>query len=210
MRIVTFYLVTGSALCVTPALAQTAGNTDFVHLAVAEELSLARSAGPAEVSDEATLWLLENGAYVVAQEGTNGNHCFVMRSMPQSLEPICYDEEGAKTVMQWEFKFFELRMAGLSPKEVDQALADALESGSLPLPARPAMSYMLSSGQRLYNSETGRSVGNWKPHLMLYIPYLMMEDIGLSEGTPDVFVYRSGTPRAHIIMAAPKFEEPKT
>ncbi len=209
MRLSTFYLLGTTALLVTPAPAQTAAHPDYVRLSLAEELALARSAGPEQVSAQATIWRLQDGEYLVAKQGSNGNHCFVMRSMQQSLEPICYDEEGARTVMQWEFKHLELRLAGLSPKEIDAALADALISGKLPLPSRPAMSYMLSSGQRLFNSETGRSVGNWKPHLMLYVPYLTSEQFGLTEGTPSMFVYRGGTPRAHLITVVSDFVHPE-
>ena len=42
------------------------------------------------------------------------------------------------------------------------------------------MTYMLSSGQRLV-ADDGREVGAWKPHFMLYVPYLESEEVGLFE-----------------------------
>ena len=191
------------------ALAQTTMMATYVELTAEEEIALARSAGPDEISADATVWLLDGGEYVVAEEGSNGNHCFVMRSMAQSLEPICYDEEAAATVLPWEFEFFRLRMEGKSPEEVDRTLATALGSGMLRAPSRPAMSYMLSSGQRLFDPESGRNAGNWKPHLMLYIPYLTMEDIGLTQPTSTMFVFKSGTPMAHLIIVVPDFVDPQ-
>jgi hypothetical protein len=190
-------------------LAQTTNTATYVELTTEEEVSLARSAGPAEISAEATVWLLDKGEYVVAEEGSNGNHCFVMRSMPQSLEPICYDEEASATVLPWEFEFFRLRMEGKSPEEVDQALATAVGKGELRAPSRPAMSYMLSSGQRLFDPESGQSAGNWKPHLMLYVPYLTIEDVGLTQPTSTMFVFKSGTPMAHLIIVVPEFVDPE-
>ena len=209
MRLSTFYLLGGSALSVTPVLAQTAATTDYVHLAAAEEVALARSAAPEAVSAEATVWVLQDGRFVVAEKGSNGNHCFVMRSMPQSLEPICYDAEGASTAMRWEFRYLDLRLAGKSRQEIDRALTEAVASGDLPVPSRPAMGYMQSSGQHLFNPETGHDAGNWKPHLMLYIPNLTLRDVGLAKPTPNMFVFQEGTPRAHLIMVTPEFVDPK-
>ena len=71
------------------------------------------------------------------------------------------------------------------------------------------MSYMMSSAQRLYDSESGRSAGNWKPHLMLYIPYLTDKDMGLMESTPTLQVARSGTPVAYLVIVVPEFVDPK-
>lgn len=208
MRASIFHMMAGLALSAGPVAAQTANGTDYVRLAEDEEITLARSAGPAEVSAGATIWVLRNGEYTIAVEGTNANHCFVARSLPQSLEPVCYDEEGAATVLPWEFKYFELRTSGKSKQELEAALAKAIGSGELRTPSRPAMSYMLSSAQRLYDPESGRSAGNWKPHLMLYVPYLTDESIGLSAGMATLQVARPGTPMAHLIIVVPEFVEP--
>ncbi len=208
MRASIFYMMAGLALSAGPVAAQTANGTDYVRLAEDEEITLARSAGPDEVSAGATIWVLRNGEYTIAVEGTNANHCFVARSLPQSLEPVCYDEEGAATVLRWEFKYFELRTSGKSKQELEAALAEAIGSGELRTPSRPAMSYMLSSAQRLYDPESGRSAGNWKPHLMLYVPYLTDESIGLSAGMATLQVARPGTPMAHLIIVVPEFVEP--
>jgi hypothetical protein len=190
------------------AAAQTEA-TGYVRLSEAEEIALARSAAPDAVSDEATVWVLRDGRYEVAHEGTNGNECFVARSHPQSLEPICYDAEGAETILRWEFEHFALRTSGASEAEREAALAEAVGSGRIPMPSRPAMSYMMSSGQHLFDPESGRDAGNWRPHIMLYVPYLTNDAIGLPNVNVPVFVVRPGTPMAHLIVVVPDFIDPK-
>lgn len=209
MRASTLSVIAGLALSAGPVMAQAANGTDYVRLAENEEIALARSAAPDAVSADATIWVLRGGEFGVAVSGGNGNHCFVMRSMPKSLEPICYDEEAAATILPWEFKYFALRTSGADEEEREAALAEAVGSGELPAPRRPAMSYMLSSGQRLYDPASGRSAGNWKPHLMVYMPYLTAESIGLAEATSSLFVFRPGTPMAHLIIVVPEFVDPK-
>ncbi len=191
-----------------PAFGQS-GPRDYVRLPAAWEIALARSAAPEAVSADATVWVLGDGRYEIAVHGTNGNECFVARSQPQSLEPICYDPEAAATILRWEFAHFELRTAGKSTPELEAALAEAVGSGKLRTPNRPAMSYMMSSAQHLFDPESGRDAGNWRPHIMLYVPYLTNDAIGLTAMTADVFVVRPGTPMAHMIVVVPDFIDPK-
>ena len=82
--------------------------TGFVPLDEAEEIVLARSAAPAEVSANATIWAIRDGRYTIVVEG-NANHCFVARTYPKSMEPVCYDPEAAKTILPIEIRRFELR-----------------------------------------------------------------------------------------------------
>ncbi len=185
------------------------GESTYVRLPEAQEISLARSAAPEAVSADATVWVLRDAVFEIAVNGTNTNHCFVQRSVPLSLEPICYDAEGAATILQWEFEHFALRTAGLSTEELELKLAEAVGTGKLPIPKRPALSYMMSSAQRLYDPESGESAGNWMPHLMLYVPYLTNEAIGLTRMLPTLQVARAGTPLAHLIVVVPEFVDPK-
>jgi hypothetical protein len=180
-----------------------------VRLSEVEEIALARSAAPAAVSADATIWVLRNGFFEVAVRGVNSNHCFVQRSQPLSIEPICYDPEGAATIMRWEFEHFRARTEGLSRSEVENALAKAIRRGDIPLPKRATMSYMMSSGQRLYDPGSGRSVGNWMPHVMIYVPYLTAEMIGLGMNTDAISVAEEGTPMAHAIVVVPEFVDPQ-
>jgi len=63
------------------------------------EMDLARSAAPPTVSQEATVLLWNGNGFDVGHEGSNGVTCYVARSWPDSLEPHCFDEEGARTIL---------------------------------------------------------------------------------------------------------------
>lgn len=195
-----------TAVAAFPALAQ--HGSAYVALSESREISMARSAAPAAVSEDATVWVLRDGAYEVAVEGANGNACMVSRTWPTSLEPICYDAVGARTLLPIEIRFVEARIAE-GDREAARAAVDAgIESGALPLPERPSMTYMLSSAQRLV-AGGGREVGAWRPHFMIYIPYLRSEDIGIHGRTSQLFVAREGEPLAHVITVAPEFIDPE-
>lgn len=191
---------------IIPATAAGQDPTDPVRLAEAEEIRLARSAAPATVSADATIWVWSDGAFAVAIHGTNGNACMVSRSRAGALEPICYDGEGARTILPIEQLHVRLRLDGLSPEAIDAEIGRRIEKGELTLPSRPSLSYMMSSGQRLV-ADDGREVGAWRPHLMLYWPYLQAKDVGLHGTGPPVFVANAGEPLAHLITVVPEFVE---
>ncbi len=152
------------------------------------EIALARTAAPASVSRDATVMVLTPRGFEVAVKGTNGVTCVVNRSHPLSLEPHCFDAEGSATILPMELRRTELLREGKSPDEVDREIAAGLLSGQYRLPRRPAMSYMMSAEQVLYDDE-GKHVGRWQPHLMIYYPHLTSSDLGLgSETSTDAAV----------------------
>jgi hypothetical protein len=103
-------------------------------MAAGAETALAKSAAPPNVSDSATIKLLTSSGYNVADQGTNGFVCIVMRGFaaptytPAQLRdlvydsalraPICFDPNAARTVMP----FYELRtklgMEGKAPEQI--------------------------------------------------------------------------------------------
>lgn len=172
------------------------------------EVRLARSAAPASVSGGARVWLLENGTYVVADSGGNGVECYVSRSWPESLEPHCFDEEGARTIMRLEMRAVELAHAGMAREEAARQLSFGLADGTFRLPQRPAVSWMMSSAQVLF-SDSGRRVGAWQPHLMIYYPYLTAEGLGL--GANDLaagIVVDAGKPTSNLMIVVPAAVDP--
>lgn len=189
-----------------PAAAQE--ESRHVPLTEEQEIALARSAAPAAVSADATIWVLEDGRYRIAVEGSNGNACMVSRSRRRSLEPICYDREGARTVLAIEKRLVELRLAGGDRGAAWETVGREMDEGDLPLPERPAMSYMLSSAQRLV-ADDGREVGAWRPHFMIYMPHVRAEDLGIFGRTAQIFVSRGGEPLAHLILVASEFVDPE-
>jgi hypothetical protein len=173
-----------------------------------DEVSLARSAAPASVSARARVWYFDNGTYVVADSGSNGVECFVSRGWSASLEPQCFDAEAASTVMRLEMKAVELAHAGVAPAEAARQLSLGLANGSFQLPQRLAMSWMMSSAQELID-DGGKPAGAWRPHLMIYYPYLTAEDLGL--GAPDLaagILVNAGKPTSNVMIVVPTAVDP--
>ena len=173
------------------------------------EIALARSAGPATVSAGARIYVLAATGYVVADSGSTGAACYVSRSWPESLEPICFDAEGAATVAPIDMRRVEMLATGSTMEAVEREIADGIIAGRFRLPTRPAMSYMMSCAQQLV-SDAGQPVGKWRSHLMIYFPYLTDESIGMARG-PDLnaaVVDDPGTPEANIIVPVEHFITP--
>ncbi|HVE77526.1 MAG TPA: hypothetical protein VNA89_01630 [Gemmatimonadaceae bacterium] len=133
----------------------------------AYEVALARSAAPASVSARARVLAFTDSGYVVADTGTSEVTCVVNRSWPRSLEPHCYDAEGAASVLPIELRRTELAHRGVPAGEIEREVAAGLATGRFRLPRRPAMTYMMSAAQTLYDDD-GTLVGAWRPHVMLY------------------------------------------
>lgn len=170
------------------------------------EIALARTAAPPAVSRDATVMVLTERGFEVAVKGTSGVTCVVNRSHPQSLEPHCFDAEGSATVLPMELRRTELLRDGKSNEEIDREIAAGLLSGQYRLPRRPAMSYMMSSEQVLYDDD-GRKVGKWEPHLMIYYPNLTSADLGLG-GTPSTqaaLVVDEGKAVSNIMIVVKEF-----
>jgi len=171
-----------------------------------EEIALARSAAPAEVSDSATIFVLTATGYEVAVQGTSGAACYVSRDWIESVEPHCFDPEGAETILPMHMHRVGMLHTGKSREEADREIAEGIASGRFRLPRRPAMSYMMSAEQKLI-APGGAPVGAWRPHLMIYLPYLTDADIGIA-GLPNaavISVVDSGKPTANIMVIARDF-----
>ena len=178
-------------------------------LARDSEIALARSAAPKEVSAGAEIYVLTERGYDVAVRGTNGNACLVSRSWPESLEPQCFDPEAVRTVLQTELRRGALLQSGASMETINREIEDGVREGAFRVPTRPAMTYMMSSAQVLYDDE-GKRVGAWQPHLMIFYPNLTSEQLGLGS-TPNpaaAIVVDPGQPLANIMIIVKKAIDP--
>jgi hypothetical protein len=186
---------------------------DPIRLPPAEEIALARSAAPASVSAEATVLVMAEDAvrWEVGADGTNGATCWVSRTWAGSLEPHCFDPEGSRTILPIQQKTVEMGHAGASEEEIDQEIAAGVAEGRYRYPVRPAMSYMLSSAQKLVGDD-GQPAGSWKPHLMLYWPGLTKADLGGTGAGPllgdSMMLVDEGTDEACLIIVHPEFVDP--
>lgn len=71
------------------------------------------------------------------------------------------------------------------------------------------MSYMMSGAQQLIGDD-GQPAGRWQPHLMLFIPYITSEQLGLgnSPNPAAAIVVDSGKPTAQVMVIVKQFIEP--
>jgi uncharacterized protein YndB with AHSA1/START domain len=182
------------------------------------EIALARSAAPAAVTDSATVWVLEAGGFVTAVKGSNGFVCYVARSMagnprrgdgslsqgflePTIRAPHCMSEAAARSVGEWHALMTRLALSGQTQAAVDSAVRAALASGALAPPRSFAIAYMWSPHQHL-----GSKVGAWKPHMMIYAPFLSQATVGENELLGDgPQVIDGGTPWAVMVVPVRQF-----
>jgi hypothetical protein len=178
----------------------------------AEEIRLARTAAPAEISSAARVYAVRDGRTHLLAAGTNGCACFVSRDLHEgSLYPMCFDVEATKSVLPRELMEVSLRSQGRSEEEVRRAVDSAYANGTLRPPASLAVAYMMSSRQVLFSSPLaeGRRVGAWHPHLMFFVPEATPEQLGLSADSrvSVISVGAPGTKRAEIIVRVPEWAD---
>lgn len=187
-------------------------NIDAYLMDEGEELGLAATAGPPSITVEASYYVLKRSGFVLAREGSNGWHCFVERvwfySVDESTEydprvraPHCINQEGSQTRMQDIFMTTRLAIEGLSQQEVESRIDAAYRSGELRLPERLAMTYMMPKKQWL-----GQSIGNWCPHMMIWLPYLDEGSVGKNELMSGHAVIGNGARTRNSVLIIPVTE----
>lgn len=187
------------------ALAQT---PDYPQLTREEELRLAMSAGPLTVSQQADVYVMGSQGFERAISGSNGWACIVVRvaANKQNVAPHCLNPDAVKSVLPAFLVEAKLQARGLDAAAIDAELRRQFESKELALPSGPAYAYMMSEGQRL-----GPSNGAFRPHFMLYMPYVKNEDIG---GDPTKMQFPfvgpfENHPLATVVILMPEFVSPK-
>jgi hypothetical protein len=198
------------SLAPTVSVAATLADRDAYFMNEAEEIRIARTAGPPSVTASASVYVLRAGGYELAERGEGAFHCFVERSWsapdpenritfdPRIRAPHCINAEGAETILQENFMVASLALQGLPGDEINRRVDAALASGELRSPSRTAMTYMMSRHQWL-----GEGQSAWKPHVMLWMPGLTRAEVG---GGNDTFlVGKSGSHRACLVVAVSNF-----
>ncbi|HLJ13467.1 MAG TPA: hypothetical protein VKV15_03150 [Bryobacteraceae bacterium] len=171
-------------------------------------IKLAESAAPAEISGNATVYLLERTGYVKVREGTNGFSCLVDRQTPWNLEPTCFDSEGTATTLLTRLFVEEQRAKGITEEKIKNELEEGYRSGRFQAPRKPGIAYMMSENGYLLVAPS--KLVRIPAHLMFYAPYANEKDIG--SPSPDIRmprVIRPGQPDAYIVVipAAAKHAE---
>lgn len=167
-----------------------------------EQISIALSACPKGVATNATVYVLGPQGYEIARQGTNGASALVGRHFETpnetSIEPMCYDPEGSKTLLQVQLYEEELRSKGTSEADITKTAADGYKDGRFKAPSRPGVLYMLSSDNRL-GLISGNGTGHFPPHFMFFAPYLTGKDLGYGSSVAP-FLVNPGKPNALMVV----------
>jgi hypothetical protein len=177
------------------------------------ETRYALSAAPPHLRDSATVYLLDPAkGYVLNRKGENGISCIVVRSDWQWPDrpfrddiawPVCFDAEGAKTLMQDYIYAAELRAKGMDVKQVHHEVTKKFGTKGYANPARSGVAYMIAPVMRGFTNGTEPVTMNM-PHYMFYAPNVTDADIGgkpfshypfmlsMSPGRDDVIIMLVG------------------
>jgi hypothetical protein len=203
------------ALCVVSAQGQTSKYPPIEQylMAQADEIALAKTAAPANISERATLKVLTRTGFEVAQAGDNGSVCMVMRGFsaptysPAQFRnlvfdatvraPICFTPSAARMVMPYYELRTKLALQGKNPDEIAVEIAVAYANGELPKRDEVSFAYMWSAKQNLASG-----IGHWHPHVMVFVPYYDNSMIGGNPfGSPlPQLTDDTGTPFAVVVI----------
>ncbi len=162
------------------------------------EIALAESAGPPGAAKGATIYILAEAGYTIAREGTSGFSCLVVRTRPDTLEPICYDPEGTATRLPADLAEARLRGEGKPEEVIRREISEGFRTGTYRAPRRAGIAYMLSEENQVFN---GEKVIPYPPHVMIYAPYVTNKEIGADFSSPwHPWVLEEGTPGAYIMV----------
>ena len=161
------------------------------------EVELALNAAPAHLREGAAVLVFEHTGYVKVRETSNGFTCLVSRRGGDFF-PVCWDAEGARTLLPIELEAATLRLGGTSNAEIERKVADGFKDGSYRPPSRGGVAYMLSPLRYRIDERGIVTNSNPAPHVMFYGPGLTDADIGGQRGSP-VFMNRVG-PDGMIIV----------
>ena len=141
-RVGTLMLFAWASLAgITPLAAQAPGLPDLPMLPRELEIELALNAAPPHLREGATVLVLGATGYAEAKKGTNPFTCVVSRR-GGDVFPVCWDAEGAKSLLPLDLDAAKGRLAGRSNAEIDKAIADGFASGRYKAPARAGVAYM--------------------------------------------------------------------
>jgi hypothetical protein len=174
-----------------------------------QQIQLAVSAAPTEVSSKAAVYVLGPKGYEKIREGTNGFSCLIERSFSGTTQtssaPACFDAEGSRTIMVAYLRREELRAQGKSEEQIKDDIAKGYKDGRFKVPG-PGFLYMMSSDNYVYNTESKES-GFVPPHLMFYAPYKTAKDVGYESVSPAMVPYLTGSgvgPESLLVVVAEK------
>jgi hypothetical protein len=179
------------------------------ELSQVDQIRIARSAAPEDVSRNAKIWVVQNGHFVVAVPGTSGMACAVFRGTPNSMVPLCGDAEAEASIMAMYRFWTEQNLAGKAQSEIKAEIDIGLASGKFRTPQRPALTYMTSSVQVITDLK-GEHRTRFMPHVMVFYPNMQKPALGIVESNSmDIpLLDEDGTPTSHLVIVVRDWTEP--
>jgi hypothetical protein len=163
----------------------------------AQQIAIARSAAPDEVSKDAAVYVLGKKGYELAVKGSNGFTCLIERERADTVAPECFDAEGSRTTVQAVLFREAERAKGATDKDIDAAVAAGYKQGRFHAPAKPGIVYMMSNQNYVVNPSTQKVI-HFPGHLMFYAPYATTKTVGSGKGAP--YIVHPGLPDALMIV----------
>jgi hypothetical protein len=176
--------------------------TQYLSPNKADEITLARSAAPPAISQDAEILILGSKGYETAVKGKNGFVCLVERAWADSVDstnfwnpktrgPDCYNPAAARSVLPTYLKRTDWVLSGLSQGEIAKRTRAALAAHEIPLPEIGSMAYMMSRDGYLSDD----TVHHWHPHLMFFLPQMLAAEWGADlKGSPVLLADFSRAP----------------
>lgn len=186
-------LALAAALAPTPARAQAP--------APAHQIAEAVQAAPAPQRADATvLGFRADGSVVTLREGANELVCLADNPTQEGWSVACYHESLEPFMARGR----ELREQGVTDSgELAQRRWDEADAGTLAMPEKPAMLYVMT-GDR-FDAASG-TVANGFVRWVIYSPWATPEDTGLPTaptGPGAPWLMFPGTAGAHIMITPP-------
>lgn len=182
------------------------------------EIALARSAGPAPISDKAEILVLGARGYETAVKGTNGFVCYVERSWakdfdqpefwnPRIRTPQCWNAAAVSSVLPDYLKRTQWVLAGVSKEEMLARTKAAVAAHEIGSPAPGSMAYMMSKEQYINDPQDGAEA-RWYPHVMFFVPATEASNWGANgRGGPIFSTTSTAEPITTFFVLAPRWSD---
>jgi hypothetical protein len=174
------------SLAVVRPAAEQVGQTPYPNMAPLEkylsaspaaEIALARSAGPASVSDKAEIRVLGAHGYESTVKGTNGFVCYVARAWDNDVDnaefwnpklrgPMCLNPAAVRSYLPIYLQRTQWVLSGVSRADIIARTKAAIAAKQIVAPEAGAMAFMLSKDGYLGDV----AGGPWHPHVMFWGP----------------------------------------
>ena len=150
---------------------------DFQPLTQACEEALALSALPADLRDQADVYVWRDGDFAKTIENGGAFHCVVQRNHPDAIIPECVTASGKDSMLESIFVQTRMTASGMSPDEVAEKAEQMIDSGEIPGPTEAGVNYMMSDYNHIWTANSN-AVSHIPAHTMFFAPNATNDALG--------------------------------